>query len=86
MHPKTAIYVEGCSPDACTAEKVIAEHLSHIACIILEPFEVELSDSLDLVIAVFDELAKVYTEMTMLPICSISDVFSVITMCFRSAT
>ena len=86
MNPKAAVNVKCCSPDACAAEKVVTEQLACVAGVVLEPFKIEFPDAFYFVVAVFDKFAKVYTKMTMLPICSIGNVFSVITMRFRSAT
>ena len=85
MHPYAAICVKCSCPDTCTAEKIVAEQLSHVACVILEPLEVELSDAVDLVLAVLYMLAEVYSEVTMLPVSTILHVLSVVLPCLRSA-
>ena len=82
MYPESTIYVKSCCPDSCTTEKVVAEHLTDVARVILEPFEVELSDAFDFVILVLVELAEVDSEMTVLPVCAI---YLVVSAGFRPA-
>ena len=78
MYPNSAIYVEGCSPDSCAAEQIIAEKFAYITRVILEPLEVEFPDALDVVFAVLVELFEVNAEVAVLPVCAISNVLTII--------
>ena len=71
MYPKTAIYVKGCCPDAGTTEQVIAEKLPYMRRIFLEPFEMKLAYSFDLMLVILDELPEIQTEMAFMPVCVI---------------
>ena len=71
MHPDTAIHVLKGSPDAGTAEQVIAEKLPYMRRVFLEPFEVEFAHSLDFMVIIFDELPEIQTEMAFMPVCVI---------------
>jgi hypothetical protein len=85
MYPKSAMNVECCCPDTCTTEKIVAEYLTDVARVILEPLQVELSDALDVILSVLVEFLEVDSEVAVLPVSIICDMLAIVAMCLRSA-
>ena len=56
------------SPDAVSAEKVIAEKFAYIIRVVLEPLQVYFTDSVYGMLAVFVEFAEIDSEVAVVPV------------------
>ena len=68
VEPQAAVSVAHSGPDSGTAEEVIAEHLTHIGWVVLEPLEVEFANALDGVGIIIDIFAQVESEVGVVPV------------------